>query len=328
MTGRVLLLVALLAVAPACSGQEEAVGERPAAQAGEGDTPADATPTDAAGAAEEKTAAWSKQSEVGTETADPDPPPLRRLAVEVVESYPHDRQAFTQGLLLEAPGVLLESTGRYGQSELRRVDLASGEVMRRQALPDEVFGEGLALVPGDGAGGDGAGGDGAGSDGGEARLVQLTWRAGRALVWDAATFQRRGEHSYPGEGWGLCHMAESDRLVMSDGSHRLFFRDPETFAPIGEVEVTLEGRPLGYLNELECVGGRVWANVLGLRQLFEVDPADGRVVAVADVGRLLTPEEAAGTDVMNGIAHDPADGTFLLTGKLWPKLFRVRLVEE
>lgn len=264
-----------------------------------------------------------------TVTSDPQPTPARarepegeaeapakprRLRVEVVESYPHDREAFTQGLLLEGPGTLLESTGHYGVSELRRVDLETGEVMRRQGLPAEVFGEGLARVPG--------------GKGGGYRLMQITWREGVALLWDAASFERRGEFRYSGEGWGLCYQPEEDRLVMSDGSPRLTFRDPRTFAVTREVTVTLEGRPLGALNELECVDGRVWANVYGQQALVEIDPAEGRVTAVVNASGLLAAEESGGTDVLNGIAHDPSDGTFLLTGKLWPRLFRVRFVEE
>ncbi len=315
-----VVLLAALAGAPACSGQESAVGE--GATPGTAPSDTDAGDRDAGDRAQDGAqggAADDSSAETTGDGADEaEPRAVRRLVVEVVASYPHDREAFTQGLLLESPGVLLESTGRYGRSELRRVDLASGEVMRRQRLPDHLFAEGLALLP--------AGDDG-GGDGGN-RLLQLTWRAGRALEWDAATFERLAEHSYAGEGWGLCYQPADDRLVMSDGSDRLTFRDPRTFAPTGEVRVTLEGRALGYLNELECVEGRVWANVLGLTQLFEIDPGDGRVVGIVDVGRLLAPEEAAGTDVLNGIAHDPADGTFLLTGKLWPKLFRVRFVEE
>lgn len=307
-----VVLLAALAGAPACSGQESAVGEGAATGTAPSGSEARVRAQDGTedGAADESSAETA-----GDAAGETEPPAVRRLGVEVVASYPHDREAFTQGLLLESPGVLLESTGRYRRSELRRVDLASGEVMRRQRLPDELFAEGLALLP-------------AGDDGGGNRLLQLTWRAGRALEWDAATFERLAEHSYAGEGWGLCYQPADDRLVMSDGSDRLTFRDPRTFAPTGEVRVTVEGRALGYLNELECVDGRVWANVLGLSQLFEIDPGDGRVVGIVDVGLLLAPQEVAGTDVLNGIAHDPADGTFLLTGKLWPKLFRVRFVEE
>jgi len=239
---------------------------------------------------------------------------VRRLRVEVLATYPHDTGAYTQGLLVQPgdPGTLLESTGRYGHSELRRVDLASGQPMRRVQLPDALFGEGLALVPGSGGTGD--------------RLVQLTWRGEIALEWDAATFARRGDHRYAGEGWGLCYDAGGDRLVMSDGSDRLTFRDPRTFAETGSVTVTYGGRPVASLNELECVGGRVWANLYGSEILAEIDPESGHLVALVDARGLLDAAERAGTDVLNGIAYDPSDGTYLITGKLWPKLFRVRFV--
>lgn len=245
-------------------------------------------------------------------------PPVRRLRVRVVARHPHDPDAFTQGLLLHE-GELYESTGQYGESSLRRVELETGRVLAERALPAAWFGEGLARVPGEDE--EGGGGD---------RLIQLTWQEGVAPVWRLDDLERAGEHRYGGEGWGLCHDATvpGGRLVMSDGSARLAFRDPETFAETGAVDVTLEGRPVVLLNELECVGDRVLANVLGSDSLLEIDPATGRVTALIDASGLLTPAERAATDVLNGIAHDPADGSLLLTGKLWPWLFRVEVVER
>jgi glutamine cyclotransferase len=240
-------------------------------------------------------------------------PPLRRLRVRVLARYPHDTEAFTQGLLLHG-GELYESTGQYGRSSLRRVEVETGRVLAERPLPAEWFGEGLARVPGEGAGGD--------------RLIQLTWQEGVAPVWRLDGLERLGEHHYTGEGWGLCHdpTVPGGRLVMSDGSARLTFRDPETFAETGAVAVTLEGRPVGLINELECVDGRVLANVLFSDNLLEIDPATGRVTALIQAAGLLTPAEARAADVLNGIAHDPADGTLLLTGKLWPWLFRVEVM--
>ncbi len=232
-------------------------------------------------------------------------PAPRRLAVRVVAVYPHDPEAFTQGLVWHR-GALYESTGLYGSSTLRRVDLATGAVERRVDLPARLFGEGLALVG--------------------ARLVQLTWQEGLALSWDVERFEPRGERRYQGEGWGLCY--DGRRLVMSDGSGRLTFRDPESFAVIGELAVTVDGRPAERLNELECVGGEIWANVWGSGDVLRIDAASGRVTAVADASGLLSPLERAGTDVLNGIAHRPETGTFLLTGKLWPKLFEVAFEPE
>lgn len=230
------------------------------------------------------------------------------LKAEVVSTYPHDQSAFTQGLLLHE-GDLYESTGLYGRSTLRRVDLQTGGVFRRVSLPDELFGEGLARVGN--------------------RLVQLTWQEGRALVYDMLRFEQVGQFQYDGEGWGLCH--DGKRLVMSDGSHRLTFRDPETFAVIGQVEVRTNGRPQARINELECVNGTVYANVWSTDRLLEIDPNDGHVRAVIDASNLLSEEERRALNpdaVLNGIAYDPATKTFLLTGKLWPKLFRVRFVGE
>lgn len=230
----------------------------------------------------------------------------RRLTVEVVSTYPHDPTAFTQGLLFYE-GDLYESTGRYGRSTLRRVDVHTGSIFRRVPLADKFFGEGLARVGN--------------------RLVQLTWQEGRAFVYDILQFERVGEFSYEGEGWGLCH--DGNRLVMSDGSSRLTFRDPNTFAATGQVDVRANGQPQTRINELECVDGMVYANVWSTDQILAIDPNSGRVDAVVDASPLLSAGERRilGPDaVLNGIAHDPATKTFLVTGKMWPKLFRVRFV--
>ncbi|RMH17133.1 MAG: glutaminyl-peptide cyclotransferase [Acidobacteria bacterium] len=221
----------------------------------------------------------------------------------LVAAHPHDPRAFTQGLVWH-DGVLYESTGQYGRSELRRVAPQSGAVLARQRLRRRFFGEGLARV--------------------DDRLVQLTWKAERALVYDRDSLRRRGRLSYRGEGWGLAF--DGRRLIMSDGSDRLTFRHPETFAVEGSVAVTLHGRPLRGLNELEAVDGQVWANVFQQDRLVRIDPASGEVTAVADAHQLLSPAERRGTDVLNGIAYDPQSDTYYLTGKLWPRVLQVRLV--
>lgn len=230
--------------------------------------------------------------------------PAERLRVQVVASYPHDRAAFTQGLLLHE-GALYESTGLVGQSSLRQVDPASGRVVRRIAVPPPIFAEGLALV-----------GD---------RLFQLTWQNGRALVYDRRTFNKVAEHTYRGEGWGLCFDGTS--LVMSDGSANLTFRNPRDFSVTRVLRVTLDGRSLSQLNELEYAEGFLYANVWMEDLIVKIDPASGRVVSQIAAANLLSPLERQGVDVLNGIAFDPADKTFLITGKLWPKLFRVRFVK-
>lgn len=233
----------------------------------------------------------------------PPDPPIERLRVEVLAQHPHDPGAFTQGLLW-AGGLLYESTGLYGESSLRRVDPATGTVLEAVPLPLELFGEGLALV-------------------GE-RLIQLTWQSGVALVYDRGTLAALDPLSYSGEGWGLAW--DGERLLMTDGSARVTFRDPVDFRPLGGIDVTLAGKPLGALNELEVADGVLWANVWGEERIVRIDPASGRVTAIVDASRLLSVEERRRADVLNGIAYDPVSGSFWITGKLWPRTFRVRFV--
>ena len=226
-----------------------------------------------------------------------------QLVVKVRASYPHDPGAFTQGLVYHA-GRLYESTGLTGRSSVRRVDLRTGRVEAQAALAPTLFGEGLARV-----------GD---------ELWQLTWKDGRAFVWDLEDLRPLRQHRYPGEGWGLC--ADGQRLVMSDGSSRLLFRDPTDFERTGAVSVEQGGEPVGNLNELECVGQVVYANIWQEERIARIDPDTGRVTGSIDASGLLAPEERAGVDVLNGIAYVPERGTFLLTGKLWPRLFEVEFV--
>lgn len=232
------------------------------------------------------------------------------LRVQVVRSFPHDPAAFTQGLVWHR-GRLFESTGLYGRSSVREVERGTGRVLRRRNLAPRLFGEGLALV-----------GD---------RLVVLTWKEGLAEVLDRDSLRLRDAHRYAGEGWGLCHDGRS--LVQSDGSANLTFRDPATFAARRRLAVFLErpafglrAGPVTMLNELECVGGSVWANVWQTDAIVRIDARSGRVTAVVDASGLLTAREQAGADVLNGIAWDPARRSYLLTGKLWPRLFEARFV--
>jgi glutamine cyclotransferase len=234
--------------------------------------------------------------------------PSPRLGVEVLSVRPHDRSAFTQGLLLHN-GLLYESTGLVGESSLREVDPTSGAVLRRLTVDPPIFAEGLARV--------------------DDRLIQLTWLNGVAFVYDLATFSRIEEHRYTGEGWGLCY--DGTRLVMSDGSSQLFFRDPWTFDLVGQVAVTRDGQPVTRLNELECVGDEVYANVWQTDDIVRIERDSGRVLATIDAGGLLPPEDAparAPDDVLNGIAYDPVTATFLITGKRWPRLYEVRFVPK
>jgi glutaminyl-peptide cyclotransferase len=210
------------------------------------------------------------------------------LRVEVLARFPHDTGAFTQGLEVAA-GVLYESTGMYGESDLR--------------TDGGVFAEGLTVL--------------------DDQLVQLTWRENTAFVWDPATLTEVGRFAYDGEGWGICD--DGTRLVMSDGSARLTFRDRATFEPTGTVDVTREGELVGLLNELECVGGDVYANVWQTTDIVRIDPASGAVTAVIDASEIAAEVGAGGLAVLNGIAHVEAD-RFYVTGKYWPTLFEVRFV--
>jgi glutamine cyclotransferase len=228
-------------------------------------------------------------------------PAVPTLRPQVLAEIPHDTGAFTEGFEID-DGVLFESTGLEGRSQLRELDPESGAVTRAVPLPGQLFGEGVTVV-----------GD---------RIWQLTWRDGVVLEWDRATLTLRRQVPIDGEGWGLCH--EPTRLVRSDGTARLRFQDPVTFAEQGSVTVTLDGTPLTQLNELECVGGQVWANVWQTDRIVRIDPADGHVTAVVDAAGLLDPARRAGADVLNGIAAVPGTDEFLLTGKLWPTTFRVR----
>ena len=236
-------------------------------------------------------------------TSTPGPEAVERLRAHVLERRPHDPTAFTQGLVL-SDGRLYESTGRYGQSTLREVEPRTGDVLRSVTIDDRYFGEGIAVA--------------------DDRVIQLTWQEHTALVYRLSDFHQMATFEYDTEGWGLCD--DGARLVMSDGTDQLYFRDRATFALLGTVTVTNEGEPIDQLNELECVGGLVYANVFLTETIVRIDPSSGRVNAVIDASGLLTDAEAVDADVLNGIAYDDTAGTFLLTGKLWPSLFEVRFV--
>ncbi len=225
------------------------------------------------------------------------------LRLRIVRVLPHDPSAFTQGLVFY-DGKLYESTGLHGRSSLRRVDPESAVVERKVDLPADLFGEGLARVGG--------------------RLVQLTWQEGRALVWNLATMSKEKEFRYEGEGWGLCF--DGRHLIMSNGSERLALRNPDTFVTTREVVVRRAGKPVRFLNELECVGDVVYANVWQENHIARIDMRTGEVTGWIDAGDLLTPDEARQSDVLNGIAYLPSTGRLLITGKLWPKAFEVELV--
>lgn len=228
-----------------------------------------------------------------------------QLVVQVLGTRPHDTAAFTEGFEI-ADGQLYESTGLEGQSTIRRSDPANNATLARVELPPELFGEGLTV---------------AGNT-----LWQLTWRNGLAIRRDPQTLAERGRVPVDGEGWGLCHQQGSNRVVMSDGTNTLTFRDPATFAVTGTVAVRLDGNPVPMLNELECVNGVVWANVWQTDRIVRVDPTNGQVTGVVDAAGLLDRSRYPDADVLNGIAAVPGSDHLLLTGKLWPTTFEVRFV--
>jgi glutaminyl-peptide cyclotransferase len=233
------------------------------------------------------------------------PSSVEYLVPEVIATYPHDTASYTEGLLWHE-GTLYESTGRVNQSYIRQVNPETGEVLRQIDVPD-VFGEGIAIV--------------------DNRIIELTWQDEVAFVYNLDTFASVGSFTYIGEGWALCY--DGEQLVMSDGSANLFFRDPETFELIGQVPVTLDGNPVVNVNELECVGDEVYANIWLTDTIMRIDKATGNITAVIDAVGLLTAEERtqAGHDgVLNGIAYVPEEDVFFITGKQWPYMFKVNFV--
>jgi len=224
-----------------------------------------------------------------------------QLSVKIVGEFPHDPGAFTQGLLWYG-GKLYESTGHYGRSSLRKVRLETGDVEEQISLPRQFFAEGLTKAGGE--------------------LIQLTWREGVAFVYDLRRFRESRRMSFQGEGWGLTY--DGKWLVMSDGSDVLTFRDPNSMAVWRQVPVTVKGRPVRFLNELEFAQGAVFANVWQKMEIMRIDPLNGKVTAVIDASSLLARMKLPPRDVLNGIAFAPERGTFFLTGKYWPKLFEVR----
>lgn len=229
---------------------------------------------------------------------------MRQLSWSVSQSLPHDAAAFTQGLLWH-DGFLYESTGLEGQSDIRKVDAASGQVLKRFRLPAQLFGEGLAFLDG--------------------KFYNLTWQSKIGFVFDA-NFKPIGRFSYGNEGWGLT--TDGEKLLQSDGSDILTWRDPKNFASLGQIRVTRNGAPLRNLNELEWIGGTIWANVWQTDQIVIIDPKNGWVVAELDLSGLLKAQDRrGGEDVLNGIAYDANSGRIFVTGKNWPKLFSI-VVEE
>ncbi|MBK8986037.1 MAG: glutaminyl-peptide cyclotransferase [Chloroflexi bacterium] len=229
-------------------------------------------------------------------------PPI--YTYEIINVYPHDPAAFTQGLVY-LDGILYEGTGLYGRSSIRQTNLETGEVLLQRDLSPDYFGEGIAIW--------------------QDRLIQITWQSGVGFVYDRANFEPRRSFSYPGEGWGLTH--DGQRLMMSDGTNEIRFLDPESLAENGRIQVTDANGPITRLNELEYVNGEIWANIWQTNRVARIAPDTGQVIGWIDLTGLLDPASLTQPiDVLNGIAYDAAQDRLFVTGKLWPSLFEIKLV--
>lgn len=223
---------------------------------------------------------------------------------KVVNIYPHDRNAFTQGLVFEN-GFLYEGTGLRGHSTLRRVELETGNILQTRQIPDQLFGEGITIY--------------------ENRIIQLTWQSNVGFVYDKESFELLQEFNYLTEGWGITY--DGKHLIMSDGTSTLYFLDPETFNEIGRITVSDNDGPVSRLNELEYVKGEIYANVWLTDYIARISPDTGSVIGWIDLKGLLGPEDKGEVvDVLNGIAYDVQNERLFVTGKLWPKVFEIVLI--
>jgi glutamine cyclotransferase len=228
-----------------------------------------------------------------------------RYGYEIIHTYPHDASAFTEGLFY-LNGFLYESTGLEEHSTIRKVRLATGEVLQKLDIPKQYFGEGIVNWQG--------------------QIISLTWKSQVGFVFDLATFKQQRQFHYQGEGWALTR--NDNEIIMSDGTSELRFLDPKTLRETHRIQVTLDGKPIANVNELEWVKGEIYANVWQTDFVLRIDPADGQVVGIVDLAGLLKRDDIipGQTDVLNGIAYDAKGDRLFVTGKNWPKLFEIRLV--
>jgi glutaminyl-peptide cyclotransferase len=228
-----------------------------------------------------------------------------RYQYRVVRSFPHDTRAFTQGLVY-ADGFFYEGTGLHGMSSVRKVEVASGRILKEIRLESSYFGEGITIF-----------GD---------RIVEITWQSHVGFVYDKKTFLLLKRFTYPHEGWGITH--DGKRLIMSDGTDVLHFLDPNDFRETAAIRVFDGQGPVGGLNELEYVRGAIYANVWPTDRIVVINPGTGRVIAWIDLKGLLAKEDSAGADVLNGIAYDARGDRLFVTGKLWPKVFELKIIKD
>jgi glutaminyl-peptide cyclotransferase len=247
---------------------------------------------------------WMLLRGVGVSAADMAPPALPVYTAEVVHAYPHDTAAFTEGLFY-LNGFLYESTGLEHHSSIRKVRLETGEVVQKRDISPQYFGEGIVNWQG--------------------HIISLTWKTQVGFIFDLASFKLQRQFSYVGEGWGLTQ--DGKQIIMSDGSSQLRFLDPDTLQETHRIDVTLRGKSIANVNELEWVQGEIYANVWQTNWILRIDPATGHVVGVIDLRGLLKDSDvvAGQTDVLNGIAYDAKHDRLFVTGKNWPKLFEIRL---
>ncbi len=225
---------------------------------------------------------------------------------KVVNTYPHDQSAFTEGLVFE-DGVLYEGTGLRGYSNLRRVKLETGEILQICELPPQFFGEGVTVYGN--------------------KIIQLTWQSHIGFIYDKYSFKLLQEFNYPDEGWGIAH--DGKHLIMSDGTATLHFLDPETFEEISQIEVSANNTPVTRINELEYIQGEIYANIWQTERIARIDPLTGQVIGWIDLKGILSPEDGSETvDVLNGIAYDLKNSRLFVTGKFWPKLFEIELIRQ
>jgi glutamine cyclotransferase len=233
-----------------------------------------------------------------------DPIVVNNYTYNIINKYPHDPKAFTQGLFLK-DDVLYESTGLYGSSSLRMVNLKTGKVTKILNLSSQYFAEGITIF--------------------DDKIYQLTWLENKGFIYNLSNFEMVGQFNYSTEGWGITH--DTEQLIMSDGSENLYFLDPDELKVTGSIQVNNNGTPVTRLNELEYINGKIFANVWQTDYIVIIDPQTGNVTGWVNLTGLLSTEDRTGSEnVLNGIAYDPSTDHLLVTGKKWPKLFEIELI--
>ena len=255
---------------------------------------------------EQKTQTANSHAATQAETAPTTGEIAPTYSYKVKNTWPHDRRAYTQGLIF-LDGILWESTGQYGASSLRKVELKTGKVIKQISVPRQYFAEGMTVF--------------------HNKVFQLTWQEQKGFIYDPETFQKQSEFTYSGEGWGLTHDGQS--LIMSDGTNQIRFLDPSTFKTTRTISVFERGVPVDKLNELEYIDGEIYANIWQTDRIVRIDPKAGKILGWIDLTGLLKTKDRSGEeDVLNGIAYDEAGKRLFVTGKMWPKLFEIEIVKD